>query len=154
SRAFREWRLLAELYERGLPVPRPIAACVELNPFIYRADLIIEKIPGVRSLAQRLEARSLSDSQWQEVGKCLRRFHDAGCWHADLNAHNILLNEDGDVFVIDFDRGRLRQPGRWREKNLARLHRSLEKVDRLSPSATFKSDDWQELLAGYRQGAS
>lgn len=154
SRAFREWRLLAELYRRGLPVPRPVAACVEKYLFFYRADLIIEKIPDVRSLAQLLKDQALPDSLWREIGKCLRRFHDAGCWHADLNAHNILIDGDGQVFVIDFDRGRLRQPGRWAEKNLERLLRSLKKIDRISGPIHFQHSDWHTLLEGYRKAES
>ena len=151
SRAFREWRLLADLYHGGLPVPRPIAACVEQHLFFYRADIIIERIPGVRSLAQVLKDQKLPAGQWQKIGKCIRRFHDIGCWHADLNAHNILINSDGEVFVIDFDRGRLRQPGRWAGKNLERLQRSLKKIARTSGPIHFQHSDWHTLLEGYRQ---
>lgn len=48
-----------------------------------------------------------------------------GVHHADLNAHNILLADDGAVYVLDFDRGRIRARGAWENNVLARLHRSL-----------------------------
>ena len=150
SRAFREWRLLAELHREGLPVPRPVASCVEKHLFFYRADIIIERIPDVRSLAQMLKDQPLPERQWQKVGQCIRSFHEAECWHADLNAHNILIDTDGDVYVIDFDRGRLRPRGGWAEKNLDRLHRSLKKIDSTAGPIHFKPSDWQELLSGYR----
>jgi 3-deoxy-D-manno-octulosonic acid kinase len=70
------------------------------------------------------------------VGRCLRRFHDAGVQHADLNSDNIMLDGDGGTWVLDFDRGRLREPGSWRERVLDRLARSLAKR---RPGAT----DWQ-----------
>ena len=30
---------------------------------------------------------------WIAIGRCLRRFHDLGVCHADLNAHNILIGQ-------------------------------------------------------------
>jgi 3-deoxy-D-manno-octulosonic acid kinase len=48
--------------------------------------------------------------------------------HADLNAHNIMLGENGEVWLLDFDRGRLRTPGSWRGRVLDRLARSLAKI--------------------------
>jgi 3-deoxy-D-manno-octulosonic acid kinase len=57
------------------------------------------------------------------------RFHRAGLDHADFNAHNILFDATGHGWLIDFDRGRIRIPEtRWRERNLARLQRSLLKL--------------------------
>ncbi len=147
SRAWREWQLTAELYGRGLPVPRPVAAQVVRDGLFYRADIVTLRINDSRSLAQVLAAGTLPYAQWRELGRCLRRFHDAGLDHADLNAHNILLSGD-DFFVIDFDRGRLRAPGAWRQRNLARLLRSLHKLAQTPPFA-FADADWQALLDGY-----
>lgn len=148
TRAWREWRLTAELYQRGLPVPRPVAARVERNGLFYRADLITLRIPAARSLAQALAQGALPAERWQAIGACIRRFHDAGVHHADLNAHNILLTADG-VYLIDFDRGRLRAAGYWRQGNLARLFRSLRKLYNESLDIAFGDADWQALLAGY-----
>src|SRR6185312_24099 len=56
------------------------------------------------------------------------RFHRAGIWHADLNAHNVLVSPAG-LHLIDFDRGRQRAPAAgWRLANLRRLRRSLLKL--------------------------
>lgn len=151
TRAWREWRLTAELYERGLPVPRPVAARVERNGLLYRADLITLRIPQARSLAQGLAEMPLPEERWQVIGACIRRFHDAGLDHADLNAHNILLTADG-VYLIDFDRGRLCSPGHWQHRNLARLLRSLRKLYNESLNIAFSDTDWQALLAGYGLG--
>ena len=58
----------------------------------------------------------------------LARFHRAGLDHADLNAHNILLDAAGNPWLIDFDRSRRRADGSWRQSNLDRLARSLAKL--------------------------
>jgi 3-deoxy-D-manno-octulosonic acid kinase len=151
TRAWREWRLTAELYRLGLPVPRPVAARVEREGLLYSADLVTVRIPEARSLAQVLHDGPLPEAQWQAIGACIRRFHAAGVDHADLNAHNILLAGE-EVFLIDFDRGRLRAPGRWQRHNLARLLRSLRKLYNESLDIAFTDADWHFLLAGYGDG--
>lgn len=147
TRPWREWQLLAELYKAGLPVPQPVAAQVIRNRFVYRGDLITRLIPDARSLAERLQDSRIELLPWRAIGMCLRRFHDAGIYHADLNAHNILINSNDDIFLIDFDRGEHRAPSAlWQEANLGRLQRSLRKL------AIPSSDDghaWSMLLNGY-----
>jgi 3-deoxy-D-manno-octulosonic acid kinase len=122
-------RLLDALRRRGLPVPVPVAAIYRRALLTYVAELITERIVGARSLSELLLAGAMDDARWAAIGRCLRRFHDAGVQHADLNAQNILLDPQGKVWVLDFDRGRERAPGAWRERALGRLARSLAKID-------------------------
>ena len=42
---------------------------------------------------RRWHAAPLSWLTWIAIGRCLRRFHDLGVCHADLNAHNILIGQ-------------------------------------------------------------
>ncbi|HEX2668814.1 MAG TPA: 3-deoxy-D-manno-octulosonic acid kinase [Gammaproteobacteria bacterium] len=145
TRAWREWRLLDSLYKEDLPVPQPVAARVTRHGLFYRADLVTRRIGGTRSLTERLQgdARRIP---WGAIGACIRRFHDAGVCHADLNAHNLLLDEEGKVYLIDFDRGTRRRSGDWKQANLARLRRSLDKLLGRASDA----GDWAALLEGYR----
>ena len=148
TRPWREWLLLAELYKEGLPVPRPVAAQVQRYGPWYRGDLITSLIPDSQSLAARVRALAGGAIPWGPIGACIRRFHDSGVCHADLNAHNILLDRHGRVFIIDFDRGRRRPPApAWQRANLARLQRSLRK---LSGTAEPAAGVWSALLEGYR----
>lgn len=151
TRAFREWHLLAELHRRGLPVPRPVAARYRRAGLIYRADMITARLPGARPLSRRLADGTVDGPLWERVGACIRRFHDAGVCHPDLNAHNVLIDDAGHVWLVDFDRGRRRPTGRWREANLARLLRSLHKIGLGLADPDFESSTWQLLLAAYRE---
>ncbi|MGE0081696.1 MAG: 3-deoxy-D-manno-octulosonic acid kinase [Thiohalomonadaceae bacterium] len=151
TRPWREWHLLAALHARGLPVPRPVAARAVRHGIFYRGDLITERLPA-EPLSAWLRKGTLPADRWRAIGACIRRFHEAGAFHADLNAHNILLADAGAVFVIDFDRGELRAPGKWREANLRRLERSLRKLRDQDPDFCFTSEDWQSLLVGYAGG--
>lgn len=150
SRPIRELEILAALDGQGLPVPTPVAACLTRTGLCYRADLIIAEIPDSETLADRLSVRPLSVSRWQALGALIARFHAAGLWHADLNARNVLVDKAGNFHLIDFDRARFRSDGRWREANLARFRRSLDKFAASQSTFHFAEDGWQALLAGYQ----
>ncbi len=150
TRSYVEWHLLYVMRRAGLPVPVPIAAGYRrLDRFSYTADLLTEQIPASTSLAARLRAGPLALTGWIAIGRCLRRFHDDGIYHADLNAHNVLLDETEAVWLVDFDRGELRHPGYWCDGNLVRLRRSIEKVTQRLPEERFSDADWASLLGGY-----
>jgi 3-deoxy-D-manno-octulosonic acid kinase len=148
-RAFAEWRLLAVLAAKGLPVPRPVAARYQRGRFTYRCDLITVRLADAQPLSLVLEEAQLDARGWRAVGAAVARLHAAGVDHADLNAHNLLIDRRGTVSVIDFDRGRLRVPGRWQGANLRRLHRSLAKIAATLPPGRFLPADWAQLIAGY-----
>ena len=148
TRAFREWRLLRRLREWQLPVPGPVAARYVRSGLLYRADLVTEELPTRRTLAQALAAAPLALAEWRRVGACIGRLHARGVHHADLNAHNLLVAEEGAVYVLDFDRGRVRERGPWEHAVLARLERSLRKVTGGLPPDRFDAAAWTALLAG------
>ncbi len=149
TRSFAEWYLLGKLRERGLPVPRPAAARYTRNGLFYRADLITERIPGICSLADRILNKAGDRLFWMGVGSGICSFHDAGVDHVDLNAYNVQIDLGDRVHLLDFDKGRIRAPGVWRQKNMARLHRSLQKIKGLDDRVHFNRQDWEYLLDGY-----
>ena len=151
TRCFREWLLLDTLTQAGLPVPRPVAARYRRSGLIYRADLITTRLPDVESFAARLAHGRVSTETWGRVGECLARFHRAGVWHADLNAHNVQIDIADQVFLLDFDRGRIRPAARgWQQSNLARLKRSLTKISvHGTGTVQFSAQEWRWLVEGY-----
>lgn len=128
TRSFAEFRLTRVLLGKGLPVPAPIMAGYRRSGLSYRAALLVERLPATRSLAECIRAQG-AEAPWEATGRLIARFHQAGLDHADLNADNLLFDAGGKGWLIDFDRGQLRIPATWwRERNLARLQRSVLKV--------------------------
>lgn len=133
TRAFREFDVLTRLIQLQLPVPAPFACRVERHGLLYSASLLTYRLHG-NTLAERCADSAPRASVWKNIGKCIARFHQAGLWHADLNAHNILLDEADNISLIDFDRARFRRlPANpvvagWCSENLDRLNRSLSKL--------------------------
>jgi len=149
SRPFREWRMLAKMADRGLRVPRPVAARYRRSGFWYSADLITVRIPNARSLSTCLLEQARDETFWRELGAAIHEFHSHGVCHADMSAHNLQIDDSGHLWMLDFDRGRLLPPGPWQQKTLSRLHRSLRKVKLAIPALHFGANDWEELLEGY-----
>ncbi len=149
SRPARELRLLDRLSQAGLPVPRPVAARVIRAGLAYRADLITVLIPDTRPLSAAIARQPLDRDLWTRLGGLIARFHASGIDHPDLNAHNILIGADAALWLLDFDNASERAPGEWRERNLARLKRSLNKVA-METGAQFDTAGWEALVQAYR----
>jgi len=159
SRSWLEFELLQKLNDLHLPAPLPAAGRVVRSGLMYRADLIIERIPNSRDLVHILRKNPINDELWQNVGHTIAQFHQANVNHADLNAHNILIDDANKVWLIDFDRGQIHSPNQsekarkhWQQSNIQRLHRSF--VKELGKNSVFhwQEDNWQQLMKGYKAG--
>ncbi|WP_086065895.1 3-deoxy-D-manno-octulosonic acid kinase [Bordetella genomosp. 8] len=143
TRCFMEFQLLESLASQGLPVPAPLAAGYwRVGRLGYEAAILVARLPDVRPLAALLD-----QPVWDVAADAIARMHQAGVWHADLNAYNILVDARGKAWIIDFDRGR--QGGVTRagqRRNIERLRRSLEKVAGAAGLAFF-----QKLDHSYRE---
>ena len=152
TRSFAEWRLLSLMHKRGLPVPIPFAARCCRHGLFYTADLISEYCQGTQTLAQLLSHEPLPNFLWRKLGHTLRRFHDCGIYHADLNAHNILLNsENGEVTLVDFDRAFHSRHPFFLRRNMARLQGSLNKSAGEGECPAYRREDFQALLDSYEK---
>lgn len=152
TRGFAEFRLLAQLASRGLSVPLPVAARYRRAGMHYRADLITRYLAGTQTLSERFTGGTLDAVTSARVGQGIAEFHAAGAYHADLNAHNVLVDAR-QVLLVDFDRGELRKPMRaWQSANLARLRRSLLKLGAAREGeGAFETQVWQPLIAAYER---
>lgn len=151
TRPFREYRLLERLREDGLPVPAPVAAGVWREGAVYRGALLMTRVRGVVTLAERLATSALAPEAWRGIGGLIGRLHARAVHHADINIANLLLDEADAPWVIDFDRGREAAPEWLLGMGLARLRRSLRRAVRSSGGCHYDDvADWRALMHGYR----
>ncbi|MDX2366900.1 MAG: 3-deoxy-D-manno-octulosonic acid kinase [Colwellia sp.] len=151
TRAAREFALLGYMQKLELPAPKPIACRVIRHGLFYCADLLSSRIEDAQDLVALLSKKTLSDTLWKKIGVTIKRFHDNNIYHHDLNAHNILIDKSDNVFLIDFDRGEIRENNQasWQQANMARLQRSFLKELNKLPTFHWQHDNWQLLLEGY-----
>jgi 3-deoxy-D-manno-octulosonic acid kinase len=149
SRGFAEFHMLSMLCQAGLRVPRPLAAMYRRHGPFYVAAILVARIDGVVRLCELLDAAD--HDLFRRVGRAIGQLHRLRVWHADLNADNILVDAADNVWLVDFDRARVRdQPGdgAWALGNLARLRRSMFKFEAPRRMADFEGA-WAELLRSH-----
>ncbi|MEZ5703906.1 MAG: 3-deoxy-D-manno-octulosonic acid kinase [Burkholderiaceae bacterium] len=149
SRGMREFSLLRWMSARGLPVPQPVAARHQATGRHYTADIMVAMIPHTRNLVQHLMEAGLNEPQWRAVGRAIRQLHDAQVFHSDLNAHNLLLDDVNQAWIVDFDKCDIRAGAAWKLANLARLKRSLRKERERLAHFHWEESDWGPLESGY-----
>ncbi|AHG63597.1 3-deoxy-D-manno-octulosonic acid kinase [Advenella mimigardefordensis] len=130
TRSFAEFALLNEMHAQGLPVPRAMAASYQRRGVTYRAAIMTERLRNTISLAQAIsQAGPASIKLIEPVSAAIRQLHDANVYHADLNAHNILVDDVQKIWLIDFDKSsRRNMTAALRQQSLERLGRSLQKL--------------------------
>lgn len=153
SRPLAEFRILDQMASAGLPVPEPLAAMCRREGLYYTGWLMTRRLMAVKPLADLMADRSEETSLWKETGAAIQRFHQDGVVHADLNARNILVDENDAIYLIDFDRARIsNDDSRAFQANLSRLHRSLRKL--WPESRRIRLDAcWEAVLDGYNSAA-
>ncbi|MGB2742441.1 MAG: 3-deoxy-D-manno-octulosonic acid kinase [Cognaticolwellia sp.] len=151
TRAAREFSLLKSMRSLGLPAPKPIAFRVVKQGLSYRADLLSSRIENASDLVALLSKNAIDDLLWQRVGEVIKTFHQQGIYHHDLNAHNILIDDNKKVWLIDFDQGEQRKKlAKWPAENMARLLRSFRKESKKVANFQWREENWQALLSGYQ----
>lgn len=151
TRSVQEFQLLNHLIRAGVPVPRPIAARAVRCGLSYQADILVEKIPDARDLVACLQHDTLAEEHYAQIGRVIRQMHDAQVNHTDLNIHNILLDQNNQVWLIDFDKCRQQGGQGWKRSNLKRLLRSFFKEQQRF-HIHWEVAEWQALIKAYDKG--
>ena len=110
-------------------MPRPLIAREQVGSIWIKNDIVVEQIPNTKNIAEILEQGELTQGQMRKIGMMLRRFFDAGLMHTDLNIRNILIDNEDQCFLIDFDKCEIRANlSKSDERSmLSRLERSFNK---------------------------
>ncbi len=152
TRVYQEFALLESLKNKGLAVAEPIAAKIQVSKLIYRGDIITKAIEGATSVREILQNRELNEDELEKIAVTIAEFHHFGAYHDDLNINNILFDSYGKVYLIDFDKGELREPDMiWQNANMERLKRSFYKEAGKWPTFHFTDAQWQSLYEHYLQ---
>ena len=145
TRSAQELNLLQVLIDADVNVPRPIAARAVKTGLTYQADLLSERIPNARDLVSILQEKPLPEVMYQKIGQEIAKMHKVNVNHTDLNIHNILIDGQDKVWIIDFDKCCQQSDGDWKQSNLDRLKRSFLKEKKKHQIHWHESDF--ELLA-------
>ncbi len=154
TRPFLEQKAIEQALLHKLPVPEVVAFNVQKQGLFYRASIISRYINNQGTLASFMYENELPEKLWFELGKLIKKLHQANIFHADLNANNILINEAGEFYIIDFDKAEIiSSTATSSGKNVHRLLRSLLKIQKLREAQNrpfnFNLQQWQFLLEGY-----
>ncbi|MGA1190740.1 MAG: lipopolysaccharide kinase InaA family protein [Bdellovibrionota bacterium] len=135
ERSEREFRALVTARALGILVPRPLGTIVTTGLF-RREWLIMESLPAHRTLASIAldEERSGDISAPLEhylrvVADSIEQLVEVGILHVDLHPGNVVVSDEGNVFLIDFDHAEATScnPKLLRERYIRRWRRAVIK---------------------------
>jgi tRNA A-37 threonylcarbamoyl transferase component Bud32 len=129
SKARKEWVMAHGAVARGIPTPFSLAMAERRKGlFLQDALLVTQAIfPSVPLI--ELIPKGRNQGLLFQAARLLRQTHEAGLWHQDLHAGNILVEtEDNKLYLIDLHRSRfVRSISRRRRLwNLAQFFYSLQ----------------------------
>ncbi len=144
SKARKEWQMAQQALAQGIPTPVPLAMAERRNRrFLQDALLITQAISPSSPLIELIPARGDKELFFQ-AARLLREVHEAGLFHQDLHAGNILVEMDSkNLYLIDLHRSRLLRSVSRRRRiwNLAQFFYSLQ--------AWLSPDDKMAFLQRY-----
>ncbi len=128
-RSFAEFNILNKMTNAGLNVPKPVAAFYERDVLFFKSKILCTEIKNCCNLHEKLLNRSLNEHDWKSLGVQMNNFFINRFYHPDLNAKNILFDENNKIFFIDFSSPPRLSPS-FMQKNfvLRRVWRSLKKL--------------------------
>lgn len=114
SRGGTSWRMGLALLAAGVPTPEPLLLAVNKPMRLHRATVLVTRpLESPRlltdELKRRLAAREPIRPLLADVARLAAAFHDAGFFHGDFTASNVLLaGTPGapSLWLIDLDRAK------------------------------------------------
>ncbi|WP_153445921.1 3-deoxy-D-manno-octulosonic acid kinase [Vibrio algicola] len=152
TRSYQEFILLEYLIVQRVNVPQPIAARSVRKGLCYQADILTQKIPQAQDLVGLLQINAIDSTMYEKIGQEVKKLHQANVNHTDLNIHNILIDQQNMVWIIDFDKCHIEKNNNqknWKQGNIDRLLRSFQKELKKRQIHWKQTSDWQAFLSGY-----
>jgi 3-deoxy-D-manno-octulosonic acid kinase len=155
-RYLRELTWSRRLAGAGIPTPPFLAGVAYAAGLTHRADVATERVPGLDLTGHLFADVPLTpdarDAIWRAVGHLVRRLHDAGWVHPDLQLRNVLVGGTPPrAWLLDVEAVREGRSAAARHRNLGRFYRSWSKWNRLW-GPRIDADDWTSFQTGYAEG--
>ncbi len=137
-RPLRELALTVEARRRGIAVAEPMGAMVERTGFgAYRGFFLTRAVAGLTlwEFLQTDDDPIVRELVLRRVREAIDAMHARGLLHADLNLHNVVIENASESFAVkllDLDKAQLETgalSSTQRRANYARLIRSARKLD-------------------------
>lgn len=141
SRTALESKLFADAKRAGVP-----------TPLVYEVDrvgmrIVMEFVRGqqVKLVLEELRPKA-RQNLCRLIGRQVARLHRAGIVHGDLTTSNMILNDDGEVYFVDFGLGEYNPSVEARGVDLHLLRRALQSIHfRITDEA------YRAVLSGYQR---
>jgi len=163
ERPFRELILSDSLLRVGIRTPRVLAARARSIGLGWQLEVLTRRVENaldlgyVLGLARKGElAPGVRASILKSLGDLVRRLHQHGCLHADLQPNNVLVNSEAleggtpELWLLDLDRSYFvdHLADGERRANLRRLYRHVARREEQHGRA-LRHSDYLRFLRGY-----
>ncbi|MCX7857831.1 MAG: AarF/UbiB family protein [Deltaproteobacteria bacterium] len=147
KRVINEISVLLYLKTKGFPCPEPYCALIKNGFGSKRLFLITKKIDNAVPFSQILKETKGNRRARQILAlACLvTRLFKLGVIHADLHLSNVLVANNNELFIVDFDRAKIKNRIKKRDflKILFRLYRYARALEK---KGEFLLTDKEKLL--------
>jgi tRNA A-37 threonylcarbamoyl transferase component Bud32 len=156
NRTVRELNVSAYLRAHGIRTPEILAVRLIRKGLFYSIDVISAFIPDSRDLLVYLEKGHTDSLELlKKSGLLIRATHDLGVYHTDLHVKNLLLDNSGNLWMLDLDKAYqfALLPEFMKRMNLKRFMRSIIKWQ--TQGRIHLPDEWaSSFLNGYNSISS
>jgi hypothetical protein len=140
SAARKSWMDADFLYKAGVPTPRPRAYLERrFGPFQNCSYLLIDFVPGTslyRFMRYERPSTSAVRDLARQVAAIWQQLDELCVWHNDFKTENLLIDLDGKVWIIDFEKMR-----RFRDRDASR-RRQIHTARQLLHPRNWRKSPW------------
>jgi 3-deoxy-D-manno-octulosonic acid kinase len=100
-----EYRMLSKVRALGISAPKPIAYIVE-GSLWYHTWLVLTELEGVVALADLAEVSGTDrfEVALSHLVEQVERLIENRVFHVDLHPGNVVVDSNGQIFILDFDK--------------------------------------------------
>tara|TARA_B100000424_G_scaffold256200_1_gene235954 strand:- start:939 stop:1601 length:663 start_codon:yes stop_codon:yes gene_type:complete len=136
-----EAKILSRLQSKNFPAPRLLELDLEAS------WMVLTHIEG-RPIYDSLLDKSATDEDLEMIGSIIRRLHELGFSHGDLTTHNIMVDKDRKISLLDFGLSRI-------SAELEHFGQDLQVLNEcLSASHSEFEGAIERVISGYRDASN